>query len=116
LQEFEELTRDKFEEFIALNNFEISFSWNFYGVMDGTSSYSDNPINYSLDIANQRKTEIIEWINKHKLKPEEVLIIDDDKSLNDLPLNFKERLVLTNPYIGLSNQNEFTAVLNKFRL
>ncbi|WP_409529766.1 HAD domain-containing protein [Sphingobacterium sp.] len=60
-----------------------------------------------------RKTEIIDWINRHKLKPEEVLIIDDDKSLNDLPLNSKERLVLTNPYVGLNNQNELKSVLKR---
>ncbi|MBV2226883.1 MAG: hypothetical protein KUL85_08485 [Sphingobacterium mizutaii] len=60
-----------------------------------------------------RKTEIIDWISRHKLKSEEVLIIDDDKSLNDLPLNFKERLVLTNPYVGLNNQNELKSVLKR---
>ncbi len=78
--------------------------FDFLSVLD--VDYSNNP-------KVTRKTEIIDWINKHKLKPEDVLIIDDDKSLNDLPLHFKERLVLTNPYVGLSNQNELKSVLKR---
>ncbi|MEO4005295.1 HAD domain-containing protein [Flavobacterium sp. CAU 1735] len=50
-----------------------------------------------------RKTEIVNWMDKCKYSPEEVLIIDDDKSLNGLPQNLKERLLLTNPYIGLNS-------------
>jgi len=49
-----------------------------------------------------RKTEIEHWMDKCKYRPEEVIIIDDDKSLNGLPQNLKDRLVLTNPYIGLN--------------
>jgi hypothetical protein len=49
-----------------------------------------------------RKTEIVNWMNKCEYSPEEVLIIDDDKSLNGLPQDLKERLLLTNPYTGLN--------------
>ncbi|MCL7986731.1 HAD domain-containing protein [Sphingobacterium sp. lm-10] len=49
-----------------------------------------------------RKTEILDWIDRHDMEIKDVVIIDDDKSLNDLPKEFKERLVLTNPYTGLN--------------
>lgn len=48
-----------------------------------------------------RKESVLKWITLHNLMPEEILIIDDDKSLNGLPENLKHRLVLTAPYKGL---------------
>jgi len=60
-----------------------------------------------------RKTEIFTWIKTHKIKSEELVIIDDDKSLNDLPPKYKERLVLTNPYVGLNDQNDLKTVLKR---
>jgi hypothetical protein len=39
------------------------------------------------------------------LQTEEIVIIDDDKSLNELPQALKSRLVLTSPYSGLTEKN-----------
>ena len=46
-----------------------------------------------------RIEEILSWKNENN---EEFLIIDDDKSLNDLPKFYKERLILTSSMLGLS--------------
>ena len=56
-----------------------------------------------VDHKTSRKVEIINWINKHSLDSNDVIIIDDDKSLNGLPTALKHRLLLTNPFIGLNN-------------
>jgi hypothetical protein len=48
-----------------------------------------------------RKDEIINWVTLNPLN-EEFIIIDDDKSLNELPDFLKENLVQTSPYIGLT--------------
>jgi hypothetical protein len=48
-----------------------------------------------------RKDEILHWFN-HNTYSDDFIIIDDDKSLNDLPPFLKERLVLTSPMIGLT--------------
>lgn len=49
-----------------------------------------------------RKEELQNWLfsSNHDTN---FVIIDDDKSLNDLPLHLKERLVLTNGSIGLTD-------------
>ncbi|MDR6734907.1 HAD domain-containing protein [Sphingobacterium sp. 2149] len=67
----------------------------------------------SSNIKISRKNEIFNWIKIHKLKFEDFIIIDDDKSLNDLPPKFKERLVLTNSYVGLNDQNDLKIVLKR---
>ena len=54
-----------------------------------------NNIQY-LPVGN-RKDEICKYINDDM----EYIIIDDDKSLNDLPKKIKEKLILTSPMIGL---------------
>lgn len=61
-----------------------------------------------------RKDEIVNWFNSNDLK-DDFLIIDDDKSLNDLPSFLKDRLVLTSPYIGLSERDmyDIEAILEK---
>jgi hypothetical protein len=51
-----------------------------------------------------RKDEIIKWFGVNKLT-KNFVIIDDDKSLNDLPKYLKENLVLTSPYIGLTEEH-----------
>ncbi len=61
-----------------------------------------------------RKDEIISWFNVtviHDL----FLILDDDKSLNDLPGFLKENLIQTSPYIGLTEEQLELArtILNK---
>lgn len=50
-------------------------------------------------MGNNRKNNILEWFENNDSN--DYLIIDDDKSLNDLPLEMKEKLILTSPMIGL---------------
>lgn len=61
-----------------------------------------------------RRDEIINWFLNNELQ-EDFIIIDDDKSLNDLPQFLKEKLVLTSPMIGLSERNfeEINALQNQ---
>ncbi len=51
-----------------------------------------------------RREEVIHWLVSRP-SGENFIIIDDDKSLNDLPAAFKERLLLTSPMIGLNVQH-----------
>ena len=48
-----------------------------------------------------RKVEILNWFDSNDID-EDFIIIDDDKSLNDLPKFYKDRLVLTSTLIGLN--------------
>ncbi|GAA4178055.1 HAD domain-containing protein [Sphingobacterium ginsenosidimutans] len=52
-----------------------------------------------------RKDEILDQIACQNIRPEQMIIIDDDKSLNDLPQVLKSRLVLTTSYIGLAEMD-----------
>lgn len=54
-----------------------------------------------------RKDEILNWFEAN-IVHEEFVIIDDDKSLNELPDWLKENLVQTSPYIGLTEEHEET--------
>lgn len=65
---------------------------------------------------NTRKTEIINWINICNFRSDDIIIIDDDKSLNGLPENLKKRLVLTNSYTGLNNSIDLDKILNNNKL
>lgn len=51
-----------------------------------------------------RKDEIVNWFNVNNID-EDFVIIDDDKSLNELPDFLKENLVQTSPYIGLTEEH-----------
>lgn len=51
-----------------------------------------------------RKDELLRWFN-HNPIDEEFLIIDDDSSLNDLPIELKKHLIQPSPYIGLSEDH-----------
>jgi hypothetical protein len=51
-----------------------------------------------------RKDEILNWFNVNSID-EDFVIIDDDKSLNELPDFIKENLVQTSPYIGLTEEH-----------
>lgn len=62
---------------------------------------------------SERRVEIITWINQKHLEPSEIVIIDDDKSLNDLPSYLKERLVLTNSYVGLDHETDLLRIVNR---
>lgn len=56
-----------------------------------------------------RKDEILNWFSSTNSK-EKFVIIDDDKSLNALPSNLKEKLVLTSPLVGLNMDMAFDAI------
>jgi HAD domain in Swiss Army Knife RNA repair proteins len=51
-----------------------------------------------------RKDEIINWFNGNNVD-EVFVIIDDDKSLNELPDFLRGNLVQTSPYIGLTEEH-----------
>lgn len=56
-----------------------------------------------IDYKISRKVEILNWISERNLDINDIIIIDDDKSLNGLSKKLKKRLVLTNPYTGLDS-------------
>ncbi|HLP51044.1 MAG TPA: HAD domain-containing protein [Chitinophagales bacterium] len=49
-----------------------------------------------------RLEEVTKWLSANKAV-KDLVIIDDDKSLNDLPAALKGRLILTSPLIGLTH-------------
>jgi predicted glycoside hydrolase/deacetylase ChbG (UPF0249 family) len=51
-----------------------------------------------------RKDEIVNWFYVNNVD-EDFIIIDDDKSLNELPNFLKENLVQTSSYIGLTEEH-----------
>ena len=51
-----------------------------------------------------RKIEILNWFDSNDIH-EDFIIIDDDKSLNDLPTFYKDRLVLTSALVGLNESH-----------
>jgi hypothetical protein len=51
-----------------------------------------------------RKDEILNWFSANNIE-EDFVIIDDDRSLNELPGFLKENLVQTSPYIGLTEEH-----------
>lgn len=51
-----------------------------------------------------RKDEIVNWFNVNKVD-EGFVIIDDDKSLNELPSFLKDNWIQTSPYIGLTEEH-----------
>jgi hypothetical protein len=55
------------------------------------------------DLHLNRKEEIMNWVNTSQELPD-FIIIDDDKSLNDLPNFIKSRLVQTSASLGLNNE------------
>ncbi len=61
-----------------------------------------------------RKDEILNWFNLNGVS-EKFIIIDDDKSLNDLPSYLKDKLVLTSSLIGLTENHldEINAILSQ---
>lgn len=56
-----------------------------------------------------RSEEILNWVYRNSYI-EDYVILDDDKSLNGLPFNVKERLVLTSPLIGLNEDDSLKAI------
>ena len=64
-----------------------------------------------------RKEEILNWVNSLNDLPE-FLMIDDDKTLNSLPYEIKNKLIQTNASVGLTDKlvEEALAILEKNRL
>jgi len=56
----------------------------------------------SLEIS--RKDEILNWYAARHIPNEEFVIIDDDKLLNELPIDIKDKLVLTSSSVGLTEE------------
>lgn len=56
-----------------------------------------------------RKDEILKWFSSGK-PTEDFVIIDDDKSLNDLPAYLKKKVVLTSATVGLNEEMAETAI------
>jgi hypothetical protein len=63
---------------------------------------------------HSRKDEIVNWFKVNNIN-EGFVIIDDDKSLNELPDFLKPNLVQTSPYIGLTEAHiqDVNAILYK---
>lgn len=59
-----------------------------------------------------RKEEIERFVKENKI--EDYLILDDDKSLNGLPIPMKEKLVLTQ-YMKGFNEEKLSEALNKIK-
>jgi hypothetical protein len=55
------------------------------------------------DLNLNRREEILNWYNSADYTDEQIVIIDDDKSLNALPDDLKQHLVLTSSMIGLTD-------------
>ncbi len=53
---------------------------------------------------SSRKDEIANWFHDNRIN-ENFVIIDDDKSLNELPTFLKAHLVQTSPSIGLTEEH-----------
>lgn len=60
-----------------------------------------------------RRIEIESWIDLHHFDYDDLVILDDDKSLNELPTKLKERLCLTNSYTGLNNVEDLKQIVNR---
>jgi len=58
-----------------------------------------------------RREEIERWVEIKHYSVNEIIIIDDDKSLNGLPKPLKDRVVLTSPYRGLDDDYEIKKIL-----
>jgi hypothetical protein len=51
-----------------------------------------------------RTEELLNWFNMNHIA-DDFIIIDDDKSLNELPDYLRAHLVQTSPYIGLTDEH-----------
>ena len=56
------------------------------------------------NLHSNRKDEILNWYDVDHIPGEQFVIIDDDKSLNDLPDSIKNNLVLTSSSVGLTEE------------
>ncbi|CAM4338481.1 hypothetical protein SAMN06265348_11213 [Pedobacter westerhofensis] len=51
-----------------------------------------------------RREEILNWYHMRNRANDQIAILDDDKSLNALPAEIKQYLVMPSPMIGLTNE------------
>lgn len=58
-----------------------------------------------------RREEIERWVEFKHYNVNEIIIIDDDKSLNGLPKHLRDRVVLTSPYRGLDDDHEIKKII-----
>jgi hypothetical protein len=58
----------------------------------------------SNSLQTSRKDEILDWYGTKRTPGEGFVIIDDDKMLNGLPPDIKDKLVLTSPSVGLTDE------------
>jgi hypothetical protein len=56
----------------------------------------------SNSMVQSRGEEILQWIEQSS--EEDFVILDDDKSLNNLPFAIRQKLVLTSPLVGLNDE------------
>ncbi len=69
----------------------------------------------SESLTRSRRVEIEWWLAEKKYDINEVIILDDDKTLNGLVSNLKDRVVLTSSYRGLCEDDlsVIQSILNK---
>ncbi len=94
------------------HRFEIS-EWENIFKKRGVHFNSISIIETKHTFVTSRKEEIEDWVQCKSYKYNEFIIIDDDKSLNGLPKKLKERLVLTNSYVGLEDDFEIKKFIKK---
>ncbi len=93
------------DELILSTSHRFKFSipeWRQIFKARGLSVKNISIIDLPLEFKTNRLSEITEWITQRHLDPNQIVIIDDDKTLNNLPSHLKERLILTDSYRGLN--------------
>lgn len=98
------LDHTKVEEIILSTSHRFSFSlskWQQLLSDRGIKVPIVSRIELAMIPQTSRCAEIQEWIHDRHLQNDEILILDDDSSLNGLPCDIKNRLILTSPYVGL---------------
>ena len=73
------------------------------GIETDILKLDDNPTFLS------RKDEILRW-KQHNSHLENYAILDDDSSLHDLPEGIKQRVVFTQGFVGLKDENVNNAI------
>lgn len=77
--------------------------------IEWSNIFKNRGINASIDVLDNvdnklnRKDEIMNWYDAHS--DEDFIIIDDDKSLNDLPEKVKHNLIQTKSLIGFNEES-----------
>lgn len=95
------IAKNVIDEIIISSSHRFKFTPSEWERLFSTRKININKISIVALERKSRKEEIQYWIRFRRLQPNEYIIIDDDKSLNGLPEYIKDRLTLTDPYIGL---------------